>query len=739
MKAHGYLQVSSWRPAPGRAVARRFGPLHHGTKILRGRYWGDEAGIGRPLPSPDDGLKACADALPLHRREREGLPRWVLDSPDPVDVPLPEGGDGRLIVAVAGDPSTGDEVTLDAVAWQTSAATSSGQPVEILEVLLRFSHNRDFMNRHAEAFVFDTVTAIERSVADVMGLRDTLPRKGFSERYGLVEGWWNYRHAPSAPAQRHRERWRAAIRENLRSWGEMLDAARASNRPARNDAGQAQGPRWAQRVRDAVERAHTSDLADRLRGVAEQAGKGDWVNRVRDYLEQAAAPADPVRLEQQGRLAEAQDAYCAAAYRTVGAAAGHPAAEAARLMERRGQLEPAQQWYQFAVNVGYQPAAAPLERVRARNAPDSQAEHNGDASDGPAAAAGRHGPNESAPQDNDDAQPNDAPAEDSELLQRYRNAAAGGNIRAITQLANALREAGDFVEAEYWYRQAAGEGDMAAIRGLTSILAGRDDKAEAEEWLGRAAGEGDTEAMLLLAELNVPDDLALAEYWFFQAALAGDSEAMTRLGITLCSREAWDEAEPWLRRAVDEGAERAIVELGWLLMERGRLEEAEQRLRQSAARGDSVALGYLADVLRRRGASEQAAYWDGVASLYLTPPPSGSVESRDRDLKRHAYSSRISAIGGGGITDSPPALLVRGQALQAQNQFDVAELAYAIAVDSRDPIVAPRAACLLGVLREQHRNDKAGAERAYRTAIDIGGDGEAAGEAVERLDRLRRC
>jgi TPR repeat protein len=682
-------------------VAKR----RHSTKVFHASYSSVEPGIKLALLSPDDWLKVCVEAISGLRRPKDGRPLWIVQTSSASDVRPSDGNDGtgicarapwewpgsaraqewlrkqRLAGVVSAMSPNESYVKLESQAWGTSVVTADGRRVDTLEVQLRFFDSYGFGgNRIAEQIVSDTVKVVEQEAARAMALRDSFSPDGSSTRYQLIQGWWIYPVATARPGEQRQERW--------------LGNLRIDNSPILIAA-------------------------------------ADWVDTARDYLAGAgtAAPQSAARyrndraaaLERQGRFDDAEGEYCTAAGSNVGAAAGWNGAMAARLLERRRQLQGAEKWYRFAVDAGYAPAAAHLGRLlRQRGAlHDAETWYRRAAESGDTDAMVHLGAlmerERRIPDEDGVLRRIGGGARERQAQSWYRKAVEAGHNGAMTALARSLHSGGQSAEAEDWYRKAVAGDDVAAMTGLGELLVDQGHLADAEQWLRRAADSGDPLAMTLLGVKNLLEgESGTAEDWLCQASVAGDFDAMTCLGKMLWEREEFDEGLSWVRKAAAGGNVAAMASLGSMLCRRGAVEEAERWLRKAAINADHEAMANLADLLERQGAVAEARHWRDLAGKFFSV-----FESEQRG------------------TDEPAqAFYADGEELYDQNDFAGAAAAFQHAAVSGHPEWAPRAAINLGILRENFLNDVAGAGRAYQQVIDSG-HRECAPKAAMRLGVLR--
>lgn len=128
-------------------------------------------------------------------------------------------------------------------------------------------------------------------------------------------------------------------------------------------------------------------------------------------------------------------------------------------------------------------------------------------------------------------------------VERFRQAADGGDAAAAAALGALLDEGGDAAGAVAAYRTAAEAGCVAAMTPLgTALAAGRGgeaapDVAAAERWLRTAADAGRPDAAVTLGHLYLDDDAATAGGFdeavsrFAAAAAAGSGDGRQALGV----------------------------------------------------------------------------------------------------------------------------------------------------------------------------------------------------------------
>ena len=113
-------------------------------------------------------------------------------------------------------------------------------------------------------------------------------------------------------------------------------------------------------------------------------------------------------------------------------------------------------------------------------------------------------------------------ADEEELDEVFREAAAAGNTEAVFELAARFDERGDVEEAETLYREAAEAGHVAALANLADLL---DERGEHEK----------------------------AETLFRQAVAAGRGTALNEHGRTLAKLHATERAASVFRRLINAG------------------------------------------------------------------------------------------------------------------------------------------------------------------------------------------
>jgi TPR repeat protein/pimeloyl-ACP methyl ester carboxylesterase len=162
-------------------------------------------------------------------------------------------------------------------------------------------------------------------------------------------------------------------------------------------------------------------------------------------------------------------------------------------LARQGDMDAAERWYRYAVDLGQLDAMTGLADVLRQR---------GDA---------------------------------EEAMSWYRKAADSGEIRAQVSLGAKLSETGDLEEAERWLKGAA-----------TMVYVGE----ARTKYIAKAQVDASYNLAILLRRQGRDDE---AEKWFQRAAEEGDVDAMYNLGRMLSRRGRPEEAQKWLRSAAEHG------------------------------------------------------------------------------------------------------------------------------------------------------------------------------------------
>ena len=161
-----------------------------------------------------------------------------------------------------------------------------------------------------------------------------------------------------------------------------------------------------------------------------------------------------------------------------------------------------------------------------------------------------------------------------EALRWFRDAAAGGNPKALSMIGN-LYERGlgvprDYIEASQWYRQAASRGEATAMHNLgyyyQTGMGVPKDYSEAMQWYLRAVDAGHVLALGRVGNMykggwGVPQDYAEALRWFRRAADTGNADAMYQVGYFyengMGTRRDLATARSWMEKAEAGGSPHA--------------------------------------------------------------------------------------------------------------------------------------------------------------------------------------
>ena len=237
-----------------------------------------------------------------------------------------------------------------------------------------------------------------------------------------------------------------------------------------------------------------------------------------------------VRLEQQGKSAEAERLYVQAAERGDARAMNNLGV----LYEKQGEDVKAQVRYREAARLGNTSALYNLGVLHERQ------------------------------------------GDDGEALTRYRRAAEAGHPLAMRNLGVLLDRQGSFDEAERWLRKAIDAGNERALFNLGALLERRGASADAKSWYVKAVEAGDTVAMINLGILVRDEgELDAAAELFRRAAEGGERRALVNLGELMVMRGELAEAERWYRRGAAAGDAVARLNLRGLLRRQGRDGEIE--------------------------------------------------------------------------------------------------------------------------------------------------------------------
>jgi TPR repeat protein len=186
----------------------------------------------------------------------------------------------------------------------------------------------------------------------------------------------------------------------------------------------------------------------------------------------------------------------------------------------------------------------------------------------------------------------------------YRRAANAGDEDAANNLGVILDERGQSAEAEQWYRKAAQAGQALAAHNLAEVFEDRGDMQEAEQWYRKAADDGESDDAFTLAQiLEERGEDTEAEKWLRKAA-DDSADAMNDLALLLDRKKdggAAEEAEGLWRKAAEAGQPEANYNLGILLEDTGDLMGAEGWYRRAADLGIDDANDRL-ETLRARKA-----------------------------------------------------------------------------------------------------------------------------------------
>jgi tetratricopeptide (TPR) repeat protein len=303
------------------------------------------------------------------------------------------------------------------------------------------------------------------------------------------------------------------------------------------------------------------------------------------------------------------------------------------------------------------------------------------------------------------------------------------------RLGDLLRAEEEFAAAENEYQRAAASGDptlvpTAQVR-LAELLQARGQKQEAENTYRKAIGSDDPAAaakaaFAIAAQMRELGNEEGARSVFDEVIESG-SLAAVNLGDLLQANEDVAGAEYAYRRGsqLDHShAPEAAIRLGDLLLGRGDYPGAEAAYRQALQSQDTAVVPTanlrLAGLLQERQDQDgaEAAYRAALDTKAPAVVPEAAVRLGDL-LVADGRRDEAQAIYTDATSIGPEVALQLGELLATpRSNFVEAERAFKEALDTaRDPVVRAKAALYLGYLL-QYRADAAGAERAYRTALD---------------------
>jgi TPR repeat protein len=307
-------------------------------------------------------------------------------------------------------------------------------------------------------------------------------------------------------------------------------------------------------------------------------------------------------------------------------------------------------------------------------------------------------------------------------------AATTGNIRAMRELAQHLRDALHHAAAEGWWRRAAETGDPDAMLGLVELLMeGRRDK-EAMSWLRLAVETGSVGAMQELAWRLQQAGNREAGTWWRRAAETGDPDAMQALAHWLEGAARGEEAAGWYRKAAEAGDPVSMKYLAQWLEEAGRGEEAGGWYQRAAESGNSLAMLALFRWLERAGRGEEAADWYRRIAESSSSP---AIREVARWLEQ-AGPSEDPEIWYRRLADHPERMRALAWWLQQAGRGQEAECLYRLAAETVDPDAIRD---LAQWLEEAGHGEEAA--RWYRHAAEAG-DPEAMRALAQCLERASR-
>ncbi|MFI7001551.1 tetratricopeptide repeat protein [Nocardia sp. NPDC050175] len=209
-----------------------------------------------------------------------------------------------------------------------------------------------------------------------------------------------------------------------------------------------------------------------------------------------------------------------------------------------------------------------------------------------------------------DPRPDPAPTAHERRLDTLRALAERGDLGAMEQLAQLLRDANELTETEHWFRRAAERGSATAMADLGLLLGTHGRIAEAVRWLESAIAAGCAGADLQLGLLHLErGKLDEAERWLRPAAEAGSPEALCNMGVVANRRGSNDEAEEWYERAARAGNPTAMRTLGLYVARRGDLRRAVELLTEAVRRGRTDAMAILGSLHLDHGDTAAGEHW----------------------------------------------------------------------------------------------------------------------------------
>jgi hypothetical protein len=206
------------------------------------------------------------------------------------------------------------------------------------------------------------------------------------------------------------------------------------------------------------------------------------------------------------------------------------------------------------------------------------------------------------PEPRDDAQDVDALVDPAVGLQELRTAAERGDSAAALELAAALRESGQHLEAWHWATAAADAGSPVAA-GTLSWWRWQETRDPGLEPQLRAGAEHSAHARACLGVLlRTTGRVAEARAVLEEGVLRGELASWVPLG-NLYRDELGDDvaAAAAYQAGIDGGDLHAHHDLGVLLLESGDMEGAVEHFSIAAAGGDQPAARVLREVLAEDG------------------------------------------------------------------------------------------------------------------------------------------
>lgn len=177
----------------------------------------------------------------------------------------------------------------------------------------------------------------------------------------------------------------------------------------------------------------------------------------------------------------------------------------------------------------------------------------------------------------------------------FRRAAEKDHVEAMVGLALELEKWGRIAEAETWWRTAADHGDVAAMVYMALLSQDRGEETEAETWWRRAVMSKDGPVSVVLAQQipGVGGEWAPSESWWNWLTWGG-SGAAKRYAAQLGSQQDLDGSETWQQRDPDTGRVWNGFDIPNARSEYQRLVDAHDRTDESVRRSEKFGGFYSA-------------------------------------------------------------------------------------------------------------------------------------------------